>query len=104
MKREDFIFTVGFDGSTAIVDGGARRKHQGKSIDEMLEAGLLKQAVFAAAYDGDVEALGRIMNSYNQASGSALEEPEDLFKIYGVPLQVLETDQREGLAVKVEVI
>ena len=103
MKREEFIFTVGFSGSTAIVDGAARRKYAGWSVDRLLEAGLFKQAVYAAVYDGDKPAIDRILAAYNEAAGTELRSRGDLERLFGVPLQVL---PREGVksTVKVEVV
>ena len=104
MKREDFIFTVGFDGATAVVDGAARRKYHGYDTDRLMEAGLYKQAVFAAVYDADQAALSRVLTLYNEISSVPIEQTDELIKTYGVPLQVLDTEEKQGIAIKIQII
>ena len=104
MKRDEFIFTVGFDGATAIVDGAARRKYRRYDTDQLVEAGLYKQAVFAAVYDADQAALSRILAAYNKVSGAGIAKVDDLIKTYGAPLQVLDTEEKQGIAINIEVI
>ncbi len=54
MNRQDFIFTIGFQGNAAIVDKRLRRKYGGASTKELFVAGLHK-AAFCAALTSDSE-------------------------------------------------
>jgi len=45
MKREDFLFTIGYQGDTALVDGSAKRQYGGLSTRELAAKGLLKPAM-----------------------------------------------------------
>ena len=89
MKREDFMFTVGFDGQTALVDGDSRRRYARLTVDELVERGLFRPAVCAAVYDGDDQALERIREAFVRASGDEVSQASDLLRIFGIPTQVL---------------
>ncbi len=104
MKREDFVFTVGFDGATSVVDGAARRRHGRASVDELLEAGLYRPAACAALWDGDEAAIGRVIETVNRMSGSSLRGREDLIRLFGVPMQALGGSDGNGPPIKVQVI
>jgi hypothetical protein len=89
MKREDFMFSVGFDGQTALVDGDSRRRYGRLSVDELVDKGLFRPAVCAAVYDKDDEALERIRAVFVRVSGSDVGAADDLLRIFGIPTQVL---------------
>ena len=57
MRRADFVFCLGYDGSTAIVDGRLQRKYGALGLRELVEAGLTKQALCMALFDGDEAAM-----------------------------------------------
>ena len=81
MKRDDFIFTIGYAGGTAIVDRDARKRHGGKGAGELLDAGLYRAAFCAALYDGEVEAF---VERYRAASGDNQATAETLKRQFGV--------------------
>lgn len=105
MKREDFVFTVGFDGATSVVDGAARRRYGRASVGELLEAGLYRPAACAALWDGDETAVAQVIETVNRMCGAGLRGKEDLVRLFGVPMQVLGGEADSGLpAIKVQVI
>ena len=105
VKREDFVFTIGFDGAAAVVDGEMRRRHGGSAIGELLAAGLYRPAACAALWDDDEAAVQQVVEAFNRASGSKLQGRVDLVRLLGVPLQVLKGDAAsESVTVKVQVI
>ncbi len=105
MKREDFVFTVGFDGATAVVDGAAKRRYARASVGQLLEAGLYRPAACAALWDGDEAAVAQVVEAVNKASGGTLQKGDDLVRLFGVPIQVLKGEAEAGAsAVKVQVI
>ena len=84
MSREDFIFTLGYEGSVAIVDGRAKRKYRGYSAPQLAEAGLFKAAVCAALYDEDQAALEKVLRSYNSGTEKKVATVEELKRVFGV--------------------
>lgn len=84
MKREDFIFTIGYDGSTAIVDGKARRKYGRLTTEGLLAEGLYKAAFCSALYDEDEDAISAVMAAYNENKGAHYRSAEELKRLFGV--------------------
>jgi hypothetical protein len=84
MRREDFVFCIGFEGSTAIVDGKLMRRHGSRTAVQLAEAGLFKQAINAALYDEDAAALGQIVALFNAKTGSGVRDADGLKRIFGV--------------------
>lgn len=106
MNRQDFIFTIGFQGNAAIVDKRLRRKYGGASTKELFEAGLHKAAFCAALTsdsDSDMKEFVSLFSSrLSESSGSAgqggaaqhdgsaavevtVETLKRLFGVHGVP-------------------
>ncbi len=81
MKRSDFIFTIGYQGDTAVVDGKARKRYGSMSAGELLKEGLYRPAFCAALYDGELETF---FPDYIAATGIDASSPEALQRMYGV--------------------
>jgi len=84
MKQQEYIFTIGFSGNTAIVDGAAMKQYGKMGSDELAERGLFKPALAAAFFSGDTEALNRIVASYNRAAGTNFEGPDQIMRVFGL--------------------
>ena len=84
ISRDDFIFTVGYQGDTAIVDARAKKRHKGLATAGLLEAGLYKQAFCAALFDKDDQAIQQVLEAYNRHSDAAYTGPEELKRVFGV--------------------
>ena len=104
MKREDFMFTVGFDGATAVVDGEMRRRYGRSAIGDLLAAGYYRAAACAAIFDDDEAAVRQVIEAFNGASGGALRSRDDVVRLFGVPMQVLKGASGEPPPIKVQVI
>ncbi len=104
MKREDFVFTVGFDGATAVVDGEMRRRFGRATVADLVAAGYYRPAACAAVWDDDEAAVQQVIEAFNRASGGALRVREDLVRLFGVPMQVLKGDSAEAPPIKVQAI
>lgn len=101
MRREDYIFCIGYEGSTAIVDGKLMRRHRFQGTHQLAEAGLYKQAICSALWngqsvDGDVEAgqgqggptghqgeLEEVLAVFNQKTATPVRTVEELMRIFG---------------------
>ena len=84
ISREDFMFTVGYQGNTAIVDGISRRRFSKLSIQGLAEKGMFKPALCAALYSGKTEDLDTVLMLYNQHAAREVTSIDELKKVYGV--------------------
>ena len=84
MRREDFVFCIGFEGSTAIVDGRLLRRFRSASTRQLAEAGLYKQAVCSAVFGSSDSELGEILSIYNASTASPIGTVEELKRTFGV--------------------
>ena len=84
MRREDFVFCIGFEGSTAIVDGRLLRLLRSASTRQLAEAGLYKQAVCSAVFGSSDNELSEILSIYNARTTSPIGTVEDLKRTFGV--------------------
>ncbi len=84
MKREDFVFAVGYDGDTAIVDGRARKRYAKFTTAQLAEASLFRAAFCSALFSGDVGALEAVLVAYNQGEETSYTNTDDLKRLFGV--------------------
>ena len=88
LSREDFIFTIGYDGPMAIIDGQARRRYGSLSTKELAEKGLFRSAYSSAVYSKKSEELRLVADAYNRLSGSSVDH-KTLDRLFGVfPVEV----------------
>jgi hypothetical protein len=96
LSREDFIFTIGYDGPHAVVDGQAKKRCGGLSTAELAARGLYRAAYASAVYartspeNGDRESdLRALVEAYNRVSGAGLDASSPLDRLFGVfPVEV----------------
>ncbi len=84
MKREDFVFTIGYQGDTALVDGRARKDFNKLSTEDLAERGLWRAAFCSALYDNSEEKMKKVVEEYNRKSGAHLESVNDMKRMLGV--------------------
>jgi len=83
LSRADFISTIGYDGSIAIIDGSAKRLYGSLSTQELLKKGLYKQAYASAVYSGKINEKRLIAEAYSKISGNKIEVSA-LKKLFGI--------------------
>jgi hypothetical protein len=92
LNREDFIFTIGYDGPQAVVDSQAKRRYGALSTRELAEKGLFRAAYASAIYGkapGPNADLDAVVEIYNRVSGSQLTAASSLDRLFGVfPVEV----------------
>jgi hypothetical protein len=89
LTREDFVFTIGYDGPAAVVDGQAKKRYGSLSTAELAEKGLFRAAYSSAVYSKDPGELQRVVDAYNKASGSSFTTASSLDRLFGVfPMDV----------------
>lgn len=84
MRREDFMFTIGYDGDTAIVDGKARKRYGKLSTAELADAGLYKPAFCSALFSGVESEIRMVIDAYNRGENSSYASADDLKRLFGV--------------------
>jgi hypothetical protein len=91
MKREEFIFTIGYQGMNAVVDGQELKRYKNLSTEGLLEEGQFKAAFCSALYNESDEECGLVLKRYNEHSGrtySSIQELKRLFGVFDVPADV----------------
>lgn len=84
MKREDFIFSIGYTGETAIVDKGARAKYGSNSTEQLLDEGLYRAAFCSALFGGEENEMEGVRERVNRDCGTSIETITQLKRLYGV--------------------
>jgi hypothetical protein len=84
LSRADFIFTIGYDGAAAVVDGQAKRRYGALSTAELAENGLFRAAYSSAIYSKDAAELQTVVDVYNKTSGSSFTTASSLDRLFGV--------------------
>ncbi|MBN2443688.1 MAG: hypothetical protein JXJ04_20170 [Spirochaetales bacterium] len=84
ISKEDFAFTVGYQGDTAIVDGISRNRYGKLSILELAEEGMFKPALCMALFSGKEEDFNTVLTLYNEHAQRKVPTIEELKKVYGV--------------------
>jgi hypothetical protein len=89
LNREDFVFTIGYDGPAAVVDAQAKKKYGRLSTGELAEKGLFRAAYSSAVFSRDPAELRLVADSYSRLTGGAQTELSALDRLFGVfPIEV----------------
>jgi hypothetical protein len=83
LSRSDFIFTIGYDGPAAVVDGQAKKRYSSLSTKELAEKGLFRAAYSSAIWSKDPKELEIVAEIYNKTTGSSIPETS-LQRLFGV--------------------
>jgi hypothetical protein len=84
LSREDFIFTIGYDGEAAVVDGHAKKRYSSLSTGELAEKGLFRAAYSSAIWSKDPKEMEKVVEIYNRVSGSNLGADLSFQRLFGV--------------------
>jgi hypothetical protein len=102
MTRQEFVFTIGFQGDAAIVDKRAMRQFGRLSTMELAGEGLYRAAFCSALYSGDAGEMAEFVKHFAQKTGSAglefdssesdageaADQLKRLFGVYTVPDEI----------------
>ncbi|MDR2446617.1 MAG: hypothetical protein LBD58_04935 [Treponema sp.] len=89
LSRENFVFTIGYDGPAAVVDKQALLKYGALSTRELAEKGLFRAAYSSAIYSKDPEEMGVVVDVYNKTAGASYTVSSQLDRLFGVfPVEV----------------
>ena len=78
------MFTIGYQGEVALVDGTAKRQYGSLSTKELTDLGLLKAALCSALYSGDDGEVEIVMESYKRRTGVGSVTVDQLKRTLGV--------------------
>jgi hypothetical protein len=84
LSREDFVFTIGYDGPSAVVDGQAKRRYGSLSTRELAELGLFRAAYSSAVFSGDPAEMETVLEFYNKAAGGSYTTGSSPARLFGV--------------------
>ena len=87
ISRQDFVFTIGYEGNTAVVDGALKRRYGSLTTEQLAEKKLYKQAVSSAVYEelsAGGAALQRVLELYNRDARKKIGSVEELKRTFGV--------------------
>ena len=87
ISREDFIFTIGYEGDVAVVDGHLKKRCRSWSTLKLAEEGMFKQAVSSAVYAGPEkrrQELEQVLAVYNGRTENRLHSVDELLRTFGV--------------------
>ena len=96
VKREDFIFIIGYQGSAAVVDAKGKRRYGKLSTMELVGEGLLKQAFCSALYSGDDREMGELIAYFRENTALEVDSVAALKRLFGVsevPEDIVKTVQ-----------
>jgi hypothetical protein len=83
-SRDDFVFTIGFDGDAAVVDRRAKAKYRGRSTMELAKAGLFRAAYASALYGDDAREMEEFLRYYDSVAGTTYAVKGDASRLFGV--------------------
>jgi hypothetical protein len=88
LSREDIVFTIGYDGNAAVVDGQAKRKYGSLGAKELAEKGFFRAAYQAALYSKDTREIDTVLGMYNRLAGTGYTAESAPHRLFGVfPLE-----------------
>ena len=84
LSREDFVFTIGYDGPVAVVDNQAKKKYGKLKTGELAEKGLFRAAYSSAVFSRDSKELDLVLEAYNRLGKNSPVELNTLERLFGV--------------------
>jgi len=83
LPRDDFVFTIGYDGPVAVIDGHAKKRYRGLSTDALIKKGLFRAAYSSAIFSGDPKELQMVADAYGSLTGTPVNLPS-MNRLFGV--------------------
>ncbi len=84
MRREEFVFTIGYQGDAAIVDRTAMKKYAKLGTMELLELGLYRAAFCSALYAANDHEMSEFLRAFHEKTGIKSDTADDLKRLFGV--------------------
>jgi hypothetical protein len=84
VSRENFSFTIGFDGGAAIVDKKAKSAFGRLDSGALFDKGLFRAAFGAALHLGDEAQMRSFLDRFNALAGTKLAGADDGSRLFGL--------------------
>ncbi|MDR0322676.1 MAG: hypothetical protein LBI28_14370 [Treponema sp.] len=84
LSRGEFVFTIGYDGPSAVVDGHAKRLYSSLSTKELAEKGLFRAAYASAIWSKDPKDMQTVVEVYNKMTGGSVQDSSSFQRLFGV--------------------
>ena len=84
LRRDDFVWCVGYQGNAAVVDSRGKRAYGKLSAQQLLEKGMFRPACSAAIYDQSDEDMQRVISAYNELTGAGIASSEEMKRLLGI--------------------
>ncbi len=89
ISREEFVFTIGYDGTTAMVDSKAKAKYGKLSTMELARQGLFRAAFASALFSKNEPEFKNFAEYFNGVSGTAYTTVEEFKRLFGVNVETV---------------
>lgn len=89
ISREDFIFTIGYEGDTAVVDGKAKVQYGKLSTVALAEEGLYRSAFASALFADTEDDIKAFASIYNAKAGTSYTTKEEFQRLFGVKTETI---------------
>ena len=73
LTREEFVFTIGYNGPLAVIDKQAMKKYGKLSTKELAEKGLFRSAYASAVYSKNDSEIKFVLDVFNNTDKTAGE-------------------------------
>ena len=88
LSRDEFIFTIGYDGPIAVIDGQAKKRYKGLSTEQLIEKGLFRAAYSSAVFSKNQDELKLVAEAYGRLTGTTVNM-SNMDRLFGVfPMEV----------------
>lgn len=84
LGREDFVFTIGYEGKAAVVDARAKKRYGKLSTMELAKEGLFRAAFCSALYSGSDDEMREFLDYFNSLSSHKKYDVESAKRLFGV--------------------
>ncbi len=84
MTKVDFMFAIGYQGVSAIVDKNAKKQYAKLTGKQLAEKGFFKSAFCEALFDEDTARQEDVISIYNKMSGENIATLDSMKRLLGV--------------------
>jgi hypothetical protein len=84
ISRDDAMFTIGYEGLQAVVDGKARARYRKLSSMDLARQGLFRAAFASVLYSNDESEFQAFASYYNQMAGTFFKNMDEFKRLFGV--------------------
>lgn len=84
MTKVDFMFAIGYQGISAIVDKNAKKQYGKLTGKQLSEKGLFKSAFCEALFDKDTSKQEEVISIFNKMSGELITNIDSMKRLLGV--------------------